>query len=137
MKNFLKNVPLPFSPLMLSFASLGNRFKEYPVVHGFFGIISVLILILLSMKIIFLRKDFLAQMEDSIFASLFVTFPMGMMVYSTYIKTFFEDSFSFLSSYQLLTIKKETCKTCLFFCWVCVVFYKERLCHKFKRNVFL
>lgn len=37
MKNFLKNVPLPFSPLMLSFASLGNRFKEYPVVHGFFS----------------------------------------------------------------------------------------------------
>lgn len=125
MKNFLKNVPLPFSPLMLSFASLGNRFKEYPVVHGFFGIISVLILILLSMKIIFLRKDFLAQMEDSIFASLFVTFPMGMMVYSTYIKTFFEDSFSFLSSYQLLTIKKRHVKHVSFLLGVCCLLQRK------------
>lgn len=90
MKKFLSTIPLPFSAVMLSLATLGNALKSIPYVQTIFGTIAFIIFLLVSLKIIFCFSSVKKDLENPILASVFATFPMGMMVLATYIHSFFK-----------------------------------------------
>ncbi|RCW48665.1 MULTISPECIES: TDT family transporter [unclassified Halanaerobium] len=87
MKNIIKNTPIAISGLMLGLAGLGNLIAPYGSIYKTAaGILSAAIALLLISRFIFFYPDCLKDLENSIIASVALTFPMGIMILSTYIK---------------------------------------------------
>lgn len=87
--NIIKKLPLATSGLMLAFAALGNLFSSYgEIFKNFFGLLSGLLFILILLKLIILTEEVIMELEDPLVLSVFSTFTMGMMLLSTYLKTF-------------------------------------------------
>ncbi|MDO4595359.1 MAG: TDT family transporter [Tissierellia bacterium] len=81
-----KKVPIPISGLMLGLCGCGNLLASYFI--GFkilFGLLSTLIGIFILMTIFADLDAFKKQMENPVIASVFATFPMALMILSTYI----------------------------------------------------
>lgn len=89
MKELIKKLPLPIAGLMLGLSALGNLIGPYsPKLRIILGSISGLIFILLSLKAFMFPKSIKEGLDNPIIASIMATFPMGMMILSTYIKAF-------------------------------------------------
>ena len=84
--NFMKKLPYPISGTALGFAVLGNLLTTYhPLFKPICGILSASIVILVLLKIFILTDTFKNAMALPLVASSFATFPMAVMVLSTYI----------------------------------------------------
>lgn len=82
--NKLKKIPLPLSGLSLGILGLGNILPNDILKYlcGFVGFILILTLIL---KILIFPKLIKEDLKNPILAAVFGTFPMALMVLSTYI----------------------------------------------------
>lgn len=86
MKNYIKAIPLPIAGLMLGLASCGNLISSYSLVFkNVCGFFSFSILFLLILKIFLFSEEVRNELENPIVGSVFLTFPMGTMILSTYI----------------------------------------------------
>ncbi len=87
MKNIIKKVPIPFCGVMLGFAALGNLLQSYGEgIRYACGIVAAFILVLVLLKVIIFPKMIKEDMKNPIMASVAGTFPMALMLLSTYIK---------------------------------------------------
>jgi len=88
-KNTLHRTPVPAAGLMLGLASVGNLLSSYGnMFKTLFGIISFLLVILLIMKITFDTKAVMNDLQNPAIAGIACTFPMGIVVLSTYLNPF-------------------------------------------------
>lgn len=89
MISIIKKLPIPICGLMLSLAALGNLIapysKSFRVISGS---ISGLIFFMLVLKIFIFPKSIQEGLNNPVVAGVMATFPMGMMILSTYIKPF-------------------------------------------------
>jgi exfoliative toxin A/B len=87
MKNVIKKVPVPICGVMLGTAALGNLLQSYSEgIRYFCGVMAAILLILFLLKLICFPNIFIEDMKNPITASVFATFPMAIMLLSTYIK---------------------------------------------------
>lgn len=92
---FFKKLPIPISGLMLGSAALGNLVKSYgDIYRNIFGLISALIFVCLLIKIVLFPKSISDGLNNPVVAGVMATFPMGMMILSTYTIPF-SKTFSF------------------------------------------
>ncbi len=90
--NYIKKIPLPMAAVMLALASLGNLLSSYNIVFkNILGVISAIILILLTIKIITCWKAVKEEIKNPVIAAVIPTYSMGVMILSAYLK---EISFS-------------------------------------------
>lgn len=89
MKNTIKKVPIPFCGVMLGFAALGNLLQSYGEgIRYVCGIVAAFILVLVLLKLIMFPQMIKEDMKNPIMASVAGTFPMALMLLSTYVKPF-------------------------------------------------
>jgi exfoliative toxin A/B len=87
MNDFFKKIPVPITGLMLGAAALGNLVKDRgEIFRDMLGIVSVVIFIMLVIKIIKNPGIISAGLDNPVVGGVMATFPMGMMILSTYIK---------------------------------------------------
>ena len=85
MRKMFKRIPIPIAGLMLGLAGLGNIMAPYN--NGFryiAGLVSLIIGLLLTAKFITNNKMVKSELENPIKASVLLTFPMGIIILSTY-----------------------------------------------------
>jgi len=91
MKKLVEVIPIPISGLMLALAALGNYMGSFSSnLRYFLGSISSLLLILLSAKIIMNFEQIKISLNNPVTAGVMSTYPMTMMILSTYIVKFNE-----------------------------------------------
>lgn len=84
--SFLKKLPLPLAGTALAFATLGNVLVTYhPLFKTLAGIISILLVSLVTLKIILLPKPCREAMLNPVVAGTMATYPMALMTLSTYL----------------------------------------------------
>ena len=89
MKDMIKKVPMPLCGVMLGFAALGNLLQSYgEVFRNACGIVAAFLLILVILKLIMFPQMVKEDMKNPIMASVAATFPMALMLLSTYVKPF-------------------------------------------------
>lgn len=89
MKNVIKKVPVPLSGVMLGLAALGNLLQSYSEeIRYFCGVLACFLLILLVLKLILFPGMVREDLKNPIMASVAATFPMALMLLSTYVKPF-------------------------------------------------
>jgi exfoliative toxin A/B len=87
MKRLLQALPIPISGLMLGLAALGNLLGPYSSSLRFLlGSISAIILIALLLKIIIVPGSVRENFSNPVIASIMATFPMGVMLLTTYVQ---------------------------------------------------
>lgn len=87
--NIIKKVPVPLCGVMLGFAALGNLLQSYGEgLRLVCGIVAAFLLILVLLKLIMFPKMIKEDMQNPIMASVSGTFPMALMLLSTYVKPF-------------------------------------------------
>lgn len=85
----IKKVPIPFCGVMLGFAALGNLLQSYGEgIRYVCGIVAAFILVLVLLKLIMFPQMIKEDMQNPVMASVAGTFPMALMLLSTYIKPF-------------------------------------------------
>jgi len=90
MVSLIKKLPIPISGLMLGLAALGNLIGSYS--NSFrivLGSISGVIFFLLVLKLLIFPKSIIEGLDNPAVASIMSTFPMSMVLLSTYIKPYF------------------------------------------------
>lgn len=86
MKNILKKLPIPISGLMLGAAALGNLVRDYgDLYRNALGIVAGVIFLMLVAKIILFPKCVKEGLDNPVVGGVMATFPMGMMILSTYL----------------------------------------------------
>lgn len=89
MKDIIKKVPLPICGVMLGTAALGNLLQSYSEgIRYVCGIAAAFLLLLIIMKLIWFPGMIKEDMGNPIMASVAGTFPMAVMILSTYVKPF-------------------------------------------------
>lgn len=87
MKKRIQRVPLPLCGVMLGFATLGNLLQSYgETIRYACGIIATFLLILVLLKLLLFPDLVKDDMKNPMIASVSGTFPMALMLLSTYIK---------------------------------------------------
>ena len=95
MNQILKKYPVPIVGLILGLAAAGNLVQSYGEIYrNIFGTISATLLILMVVKILTDQDGFKENLDNPVVASVFPTFSMGIMLLSTYLKSF-APSFAF------------------------------------------
>lgn len=89
MKDAIKRVSVPLCGVMLGMAALGNLLQSYSEgIRYVCGIVSVFMLVLVILKVIMFPQMMKEDMKNPIMASVSGTFPMTLMLLSTYVKPF-------------------------------------------------
>lgn len=89
MKDTIKKVPVPLCGVMLGLAALGNLLQSYSEgIRYVCGIFAAFLLVLVLLKLIMFPQMIKEDMKNPIMASVAGTFPMALMLLSTYIKPF-------------------------------------------------
>ncbi len=89
MNTFLKKIPMTIVGVMLSFAVLGNLVQSYGEIYrNILGIISAVIFIITTIKFLSDWKELKNDLNSPIGGSVFLTYPMGIMILATYIKPY-------------------------------------------------
>lgn len=87
MKNIIKKVPIPLCGVMLGAAALGNLLQSYGEgIRTVCGIAAAFLLVLVLLKLILFPQMIREDMQNPIMASVSGTFPMALMLLSTYVK---------------------------------------------------
>lgn len=103
MKNIIQKVPLPICGVMLGFATLGNLLQSYgEKVRYACGILACFLLILVLLKLILFPHMIITDMKNPIMASVAATFPMALMLLSTYIKPWIGNVARFIWFFAIL-----------------------------------
>ncbi|MEL7671511.1 TDT family transporter [Methanobacterium sp.] len=90
MKDLMDKISVPISGLMLGLAEAGNLVSSQEIaLKIIFGVISALILALILIKIASNPKHLKADLNNPAVAGVASTFPMGIIVLSTYVNSFF------------------------------------------------
>ena len=85
MKNIAAKMPIPASGLMLALAASGNLIMPYGAIYkNAFGAASSVILLFLIVKISMHPGVVFENLKNPVVASIAPTFPMGIMILSTY-----------------------------------------------------
>ncbi len=85
----IKKIPIPFCGVMLGFTALGNLLQSYGEgIRYVCGVVAAFILVLVLLKLIMFPQMIKEDMQNPIMASVAGTFPMALMLLSTYIKPF-------------------------------------------------
>ena len=91
MKDIIGRIPLPISGVALGLASLGNLLNEWSAVaHNVCGILSTTIVLLLLLKLLLFPDMIRDDLRNPILASVSGTFPMALMLLSTYVTVLYE-----------------------------------------------
>jgi exfoliative toxin A/B len=86
LNSFLKKLPLPVSGLMLGLAALGNLIKDYgDIYRNILGLISGTIFLMLILKVVIFPRCIKEGLDNPVVGGVMATFPMGMMILSTYL----------------------------------------------------
>ena len=89
MKDIIKKVPIPLCGVMLGLVALGNLLQSYGEgIRTVCGIVAAFLLILVLLKLIMFPQMIKEDMQNPIMASVSGTFPMALMLLSTYVKPF-------------------------------------------------
>mgnify|MGYP000187513488 CR=1 FL=1 len=89
MKDVIKKVPIPLCGVMLGAAALGNLLQSYSEgIRYVCGVFAAFLLILALLKLIMFPGAVKEDMKNPIMASVSGTFPMALMILSTYVKPF-------------------------------------------------
>ncbi|MBU5480617.1 TDT family transporter [Blautia sp. MSJ-19] len=89
MKDTIKKVPVPLCGVMLGLAALGNLLQSYSEgIRYVCGIFAAFLLVLVLLKLIMFPQMIKEDMKNPIMASVAGTFPMALMLLSTYVKPF-------------------------------------------------
>lgn len=89
MKDIIKKVPVPLCGVMLGLAALGNLLQSYGEnIRYACGIVAAVLLVLVLLKLIMFPQMIKEDMQNPIMASVAGTFPMALMLLSTYAKPF-------------------------------------------------
>ena len=89
MKDMIKKVPVPLCGVMLGFAALGNLLQSYGEgIRSLCGIVAAFLLVLVLLKLVMYPQMIKEDMKNPIMASVAGTFPMALMLLSTYVKPF-------------------------------------------------
>ena len=89
MKDVIKKVPIPICGVMLGAAALGNLLQSYSEgIRYVCGVFAAFLLILALLKLIMFPGAVKEDMKNPIMASVSGTFPMALMILSTYVKPF-------------------------------------------------
>lgn len=87
MKKIIQKVPVPLCGVMLGFSALGNLLQSYGEgIRYACGIIAALLLVLILLKLVLFPKMIKEDLQNPIMASVSATFPMALMLLSTYVK---------------------------------------------------
>lgn len=87
MERIVKKIPVPIVGLMLALAATGNLVLSYGSMYrNIFGVFSAIIFILVLVKILMYPKEVKESLDNPVVASVFPTFPMGIMLLATYLK---------------------------------------------------
>lgn len=86
----IKKVPIPLAGPMLGTAALGSLLQVYSdLLHAVCGWAAAFLLFLLTAKIIRYPKMILSDLQSPIFTGVGATYPMGIVILSTYIEPYF------------------------------------------------
>lgn len=89
MKDTIKKVPVPLCGVMLGLAALGNLLQSYSEgIRYVCGVFAAFLLVLVLLKLIMFPQMIKEDMKNPIMASVAGTFPMALMLLSTYVKPF-------------------------------------------------
>ena len=89
MNTMIKKVPVPLCGVMLGFAALGNLLQSYSEgLRYACGIVAAFLLILVLLKLVMFPQMIKEDLQNPIMASVAATFPMTIMLLSTYVKPF-------------------------------------------------
>ncbi len=89
MKDVIKKIPIPICGVMLGAAALGNLLQSYSEgIRYVCGVFAAFLLILALLKLIMFPGAVKEDMKNPIMASVSGTFPMALMILSTYVKPF-------------------------------------------------
>lgn len=89
LKYAVHRIPLPAAGLMLGLAALGNLLSVYGnILKTLLGLISLLILVFLLLRITYNTKSVLDELQNPAIAGIASTFPMGIILLSTYLYPF-------------------------------------------------
>lgn len=89
MKKVIQKVPVPLCGVMLGFAALGNLLQSYGEgIRYTCGIVAAFLLVLVLLKLVMFPEMIKEDFKNPIMASVAGTFPMAIMLLSTYIKPF-------------------------------------------------
>lgn len=103
MKKIIQKVPLPICGVMLGFATLGNLLQSYGETARYAcGILAGFLLILALLKLILFPHMIAEDMKNPIMASVSATFPMALMLLSTYIKPWIGNVARFIWFFAIL-----------------------------------
>lgn len=84
---YIKKMPLPIAAVALALAALGNLLATYSgEIKTSLGIVSTLIMLLLTIKIITCWKDVKKELENPVIASVIPTYSMALMLLAGYLK---------------------------------------------------
>ena len=82
MKKFLEKFPLPISGLALGMAALGNLMRSYGEIYrSIFGVLSFIIIVLLTIKILMNFGEFRKNMENPVISGSFATYSMAIIIF--------------------------------------------------------
>lgn len=89
MKDTIKKVPVPLCGVILGLAALGNLLQSYSEgIRYVCGVFAAFLLVLVLLKLIMFLQMIKEDMKNPIMASVAGTFPMALMLLSTYVKPF-------------------------------------------------
>lgn len=103
MKEMIKKVPVPLCGVMLGFAALGNLLQSYGEgIRYVCGIVAAFLLVLVLLKLIMFPQMIKEDMNNPIMASVSGTFPMALMLLSTYVKPFIGGAAKYIWYFAIL-----------------------------------
>lgn len=90
---YIKKLPLPIAAVILACAATGNLLVTYtPTAKIVFGLISAVLFVMLTIKIILCWKDVMEEIKNPVIASVIPTYSMAMMILAGYLKPISEIS---------------------------------------------
>ena len=87
--NIIRNLPTPIAGLALGSVALGNLLQAYsPTFQLIFSILSLIIIVLLTIKFITNFDKLKEEMKNPVIATVLATYPMSIMLFSSFFKTY-------------------------------------------------
>ena len=112
--NIIRNLPTPIAGLALGSVALGNLLQAYsPTLQLIFSILSLIIIVLLTIKFITNFDKLKEEMKKPVIATVLATYPMSIMLLSSFFK-------KYIGLYSLPT---WIIGICLDVCVVCYAIY--------------
>lgn len=87
--NIIRNLPTPIAGLALGSVALGNLLQAYsPALQLIFSILSLIIIVLLTIKFVLGFDKLKKEMENPVIATVLATYPMSIMLLASFSKKY-------------------------------------------------